>query len=109
MNSVTISEFDQNQNEINVESFSGNLFQGDVIPYTSSIVSRPGSANQTSLPRGLSVFIEGVNANFDPVFNLYLIDFTNDCGIFPVLKSGMRIGWTVLVSTAWAGDKAPGL
>jgi hypothetical protein len=80
--------------EIIVESFG----DGDTSRYT-SIAALPGEiVDPADLPRAIQLNIIGVNQSDEPIINVFLITFTNNCGGFPVLFEGQSAGWTRFVS-----------
>jgi len=74
-----------------------NLLSGGVFNYTSIIQSDPSGLNQTSLPKGIQVFLTAENSAGDDLVSFYAIEFTNDCNVAPVLSVGQKIGWTFFV------------
>jgi hypothetical protein len=51
----------------------------------------------TDAPKVLQMLITGINAAGEALLNLWVIEFTNQCRVFPVLTEGMTAGWTVMV------------
>lgn len=78
--------------------YTGPFFDGDSIVYTSIVRTSPEIINNLSLPRGFQVTIVGNNAANQPIVNSWTILYVNDCGIFPLLTVGQRIGWSIFVS-----------
>jgi hypothetical protein len=63
----------------------------------------PGEiVDSNDLPRAIQLNIIGVNQFDQPIINVYLLTFTNNCGSFPVFFEGQYAGWTRFVSTRFA-------
>ena len=95
---VQIFELDQNLKVVAQTVRAGSFVSGSNFTYTSIISTMAGTLNPTSLPRGLQLVITGLNKNEETVVNTYIILYTNDCGIFPILTEGQTAGWTIFVS-----------
>ena len=97
---VQIFELDQNLKVVVQTVRAGSFVSGSNFTYTSIISTMAGTLNPTSLPRGLQLVITGLNKNEETVVNTYIILYTNDCGIFPILTEGETAGWTIFVSSS---------
>jgi hypothetical protein len=69
-----------------------DFVSGDTFNYTSISATSRGV-----VPGGMNMVLRGVNANGDPVRNVFTITYTNDCGV-PTFTEGDAIGWVVFVS-----------
>ena len=78
----------------------GPYFNGDVIRYTSIIRTNPDMINNQNFPRGFQAIITATNRMHQPLVNTWGILYDNDCGIFPLLSVGQKIGWSVFVSAS---------
>jgi hypothetical protein len=97
--SIDILELGQDLRVLVQENLEGSFADGDTFSYT-SITSTPGNiVSSVEIPRALQLNIVGVNANDEPIINVYIITFTNDCGAYPVLQEGQSAGWTRFVRT----------
>jgi hypothetical protein len=96
---VQIFELDQNLKVVAQTVRTGTFASGDTFTYTSIISTFGDTLNPVMLPRGLQLVISGVNDKEQSVINTYIIVYTNNCGVFPVLTEGMTAGWTIFVST----------
>jgi hypothetical protein len=97
--SIDILELGQDLRVLVQENIEGNFVDGDTFSY-SSIASIPGNiVTPLDIPRALQLNILGVNANDEPIINVYIITFTNNCGSYPVLQEGQSAGWTRFVRT----------
>ena len=68
---------------------------GDIFEWTSTAdISFPISDDA---PKILQVTLRGKNAAGEELLNLWLIEFTNQCNVWPVLTPGMQAGWMVMV------------
>jgi hypothetical protein len=95
---VQIFELDQNL-QVSAQTVRvGTFDDGSNFTYTSVISTMPDQLNPASLPRGLQLVITGLNDKAEVTVQNYIITYTNDCGVFPVLTEGETVGWTILVS-----------
>jgi hypothetical protein len=60
-----------------------------------SITTNPQDITPDKVPSGLQLTITGSNQKEEEVLNYWLIVYDNDCGIWPLLEEGQKIGWTV--------------
>jgi hypothetical protein len=96
--SIAILELRQDLLVLVREDIEGNFVSGSSFQYQ-SITNDPGLIDIPSeIPRAIQLNIVGVNVNDEPIINVFIITFTNDCGAYPVLVSGQSIGWTFFVS-----------
>jgi hypothetical protein len=81
---------------ISTTTVNGEAYKnGDVFEFTSTAdVSFPISDDA---PKTLQVLMTGSNAAGEPLLNLWTIEFTNQCNVWPVLTPGMQAGWMVMV------------
>jgi hypothetical protein len=96
--SIQIYELDQNLQVVAQTLREGNYLDGSSFTYTSIIATQTDQLNPTSLPQGFQLSITGLNGQEQSVVQTYIIRYTNDCGIFPVLVEGQTAGWTIFVS-----------
>lgn len=93
--SIQFLEVDTSFNVINQDSsfVRGIDFRdGDVFSYTSISAIEPGV-----IPGGMNMVLRGVNAEGDPIRNVFTITYTNDCGV-QTFGEGDAIGWVIFVS-----------
>ena len=96
--SIDILELGQDLRVLVQENIEGNFGDGDTFQYT-SVAADPTNINSAvDIPRALQLNLVGVNANDEPIINVYIITFTNSCGTYPVLQEGQSAGWTRFVS-----------
>jgi hypothetical protein len=96
--SIGILELGQDLRVLNQEDIDDNFGDGDTFTYT-SVMANPGSTvDEADIPRAIQLNIVGINADDEPIINVYIITFTNNCGTYPVLSEGQSAGWTVFVS-----------
>ncbi len=69
-----------------------DFVSGDVFNYTSG-----SSTNRGVVLGGMNLVLLGVNAEGDPVRNVFTITYTNECGV-PTFQEGDAIGWVIFVS-----------
>ena len=96
--SVQIFELDQNLQVFSQTVRTGTFVDGSNFTYTSIISTISDLDNVAALPRGLQLVITGLNNKEQSTVNTYIITYTNDCGIFPILREGQTSGWTIFVS-----------
>ena len=95
---IDILELGQDLRVLVQETLEGNFVNGDSFRYE-SIANLPGEiTSPVDIPRAIQLNIVGVNVNDDPIINVFIITFTNECDTYPVLFNGQSIGWTFFVS-----------
>lgn len=95
VSSIQIFELDQ-QLQVVAQTLRSGVYQnGSSFTYTSIIATQTDTLNPLSLPRGLQLVITGLNAVEQSVVQTWVILYTNDCSIFPILFEGQIAGWTV--------------
>jgi hypothetical protein len=97
--SIDILELGQDLRVLVQENIEGNFGDGDTFSYTSIAALPENIATAVDIPRALQLNLVGVNANDEPIINVYIITFTNNCGTYPVLQEGQSAGWTRFVSS----------
>ena len=100
---VQVVEGGRNLKLVGNSVYSGTFYDGHEISYTSVTVEKPDTIDANTIPRSFQVFITGVNSDEEPVLNQWVITYTNDCGISPLLEVGDLIGWVNFVSAAADG------
>ena len=95
---VQVLELGQDLQVVGNSIFDGQFFDGHEISYTSITIRNPDSVTPNTIPRGFQVFITGISSDEEPLVNQWAITYNNDCGIFPLLEVGDRIGWVEFVS-----------
>lgn len=98
VDSVVIFELDANLDIVNTTTFNSSFASGDTVVYESFAVTNTDEVAAGRVPRALQVNVNGFNAAGDDLTNSYVILYTNECDIYPVLNAGSTIGWTSLVS-----------
>ena len=96
---IDILELGQDLRVLVQENIAGNFGDGDSFRYT-SIAAIPNEINSNvDIPRAIQLNIVGVNRLDEPIINVYIITYTNNCNAYPVLLEGQSAGWTVMVSS----------
>lgn len=95
---VNILELGQDFTVLDQTNFTTIFLNGDSFTYTSIVADQAKAADASQIPSVLQLNIFGVNAQNQPVVNLYAIKFTNDCFAYPVIMPGNSAGWTSFVS-----------
>jgi hypothetical protein len=96
--SIIVSELDENRQAVGQTTYRGPYTDGDIITYTSIILSDPDSVTAETIPRGFQVVLTGLNLAEETLTNTWIVEYENDCSIFPLLTKGEQIGWTIFVS-----------
>lgn len=95
---VQILELDQNLQVIFQTTLEDNFVNGSSFNYSSITHTMPQLLNDTSIPKGIQVFLTGRNAEEQDLVNFWAIVYDNDCGVFPLLEVDQKVGWTIFVS-----------
>jgi hypothetical protein len=95
--SIQIFELDENKQVFSQTVRTGTFLDGSNFTYTSIISTISDLEDPEQLPRGLQLVITGLNNKEESTVQTYIITYTNDCGIFPILTEGQRYGWTIFV------------
>lgn len=100
INTINIIELNSKLLVISQTSLSGDYRNNDIFNYTSTLVKNSTNSLLTSdtLPAALQLNMVGINQLFEPITNVWIILFDNNCGFYPILDRGDNIGWTTLVS-----------
>lgn len=93
---VDILELDQTLVPFAFQPIRGAFRDGDTFTYTSVTATDPNLPLER-LPGGFQMNILGTNELDQDIQNVWIITFTNECGIFPIFTVGEQIGWTRLV------------
>jgi hypothetical protein len=97
--SIDILEMGQDLRVLVQENYGGYYSNGYTFTYA-SVTADPANINTpVDIPRALQLNIVGVNSKDEPIINVYIITFTNDCESYPVLSTGQSAGWTRFVSS----------
>lgn len=99
---ISVLEIDRQLRPLAQTPYTGTFSSGDTFSYTSIAGTPEGAASLTpeSFPAGIQLDIVGVNRLEEPITNVWIILFDNNCNTFPVLQIGDTIGWTILVRTS---------
>jgi hypothetical protein len=76
-------------------TFPLQLSDGGKFNYTSVAAKPEDITTEDKVPSGLQLSIIGRNQDEEEILNYWLIVYDNDCGIWPLLEEGQKIGWTV--------------
>jgi hypothetical protein len=102
INNINVLELGSEREPISITPYPRMFSDGSTFEYTSPILgSIADLTNLTvdSFPAGLQIDLTGINREEQPITNVWIIMFTNDCDFYPVLDIGDNIGWTTLVRT----------
>jgi len=99
---ILVLELNQDFGVIAQTPIVGEYTNGSIFRYTSVIASQDVSTLEPEdVPKGLQLSMAGRNKDEQDLVNFWLILYDNDCGVYPVILEGQRIGWTILVSLTW--------
>lgn len=96
--SVYIVEFDVNLDTLKFTNITDTFESGDTLSYETFAVTDTDAVSAGQIASGIQVTLFGFNAAGDDLANAFVILYTNQCDIYPVLTSGSTIGWTSVVS-----------
>jgi len=88
VSSVQFIELDQGGTPLSVTQETGDYRNGSVLIYRS--VSERGI-----VPLAFQTRAIGMNDDGDTLIMQWALTYNNDCGIFPILKEGQSVGWTI--------------
>ena len=94
--SISILELDQSNSVLVEKSLEGEFFSGFSFSYT-SIINEATSVQ--GIPKSLQMNLSGKNADGVMLMNVFVITFTNECGVMPVIQAGESAGWVTFVSS----------
>jgi hypothetical protein len=94
---IQFLELNQNLQTIQQEPRIGPFRDGDVVSY-SSVLNVLTDFDEISLPRAFQMVLRGFNQFDQAIIVTWVITYANDCGIFPLLFEGQRMGWSIFVS-----------
>ena len=94
VSTVQITEANAGFQVVKIVEFqgTGDFTQGDLIEYT-SVTAERSDLTQDEIITFLQLNVQGRNVAGDDISNNFIIQVTNDCGVFPVLSIGDRVGW----------------
>lgn len=99
VDSVSILELDQERNVLVEERIEGDFVNGDTFSYSSIINNREDDETSIqSIPKALQLNLSGRNEDGVMLMNVFVITFTNECGVTPVIQEGESAGWAIFVS-----------
>jgi hypothetical protein len=101
---VQFTEFDQTFDQILTQKTfdEGNYTTGDVFEFAGFLAGNGTVTEAVSVPGSVLVELSGVDADGNLVDNSWVLDFTNECGVFPVMTPGQRLAWIVVVRVCWS-------
>lgn len=94
---IDILELDQTLVPFAFTPLRGSFRNGDTFTYTSVVATDPNLPDDR-IPAGFQMNLLGVNGIDQNIQNVWIITFTNECGVFPIFSVGEQIGWTKLVN-----------
>ncbi len=98
IDSVSVLELDQSNNVLVEERVGGGFVDGDSFSY-SSVINNPDDVKSIqNIPKALQLNLSGRNEDGVMLMNVFVITFTNECGLTPVLQVGESAGWVRFVS-----------
>lgn len=99
IDSISIIELDQANNVIVEERINGDFFNGDSFSYSSILNNNPEDITSSrQIPKALQLNLNGKNREGIMLINVFIVTFSNECGVYPVIQDGESVGWTIFVS-----------
>jgi len=98
VDSVSILELDQINSVLVEERIDGELFDGDSFSYSSIINNPDDITGIRQIPKALQLNLNGKNEDGIMLMNVFIVTFSNECGVFPVIQEGESAGWAIFVS-----------
>lgn len=95
IDSVNILELDQVNNVLAEERIDGDLVDGDSFSYASIINNPEGITSIRQIPKALQLNLHGKNEDGVMLMNVFIVTFSNECGVFPVIQQGESAGWVI--------------
>ncbi len=95
VDSISILELDQSNSVLVEKRLDGEFFGGFSFSYT-SIINEATSIQ--GIPKALQLNLSGKNRDGVMLMNVFVINFTNECGVTPVIQVGESAGWVTFVS-----------
>lgn len=96
--SVGILELDQVNNVLVEERIDREFFDGDSFKYSSVIKNLGDVTSVEKIPKALQLNLRGRNKNGVMLMNVFIVTFTNECGVSPIIHMGESVGWAIFVS-----------
>ena len=94
--SIEVLELDDELAPISDAIYTEGYRNGSTILYTSVVTWN--NLTIDFIPAALQLNIAATNALDQTLLQVWIIRFTNECGIFPLLSIGEQMGWTTIVS-----------
>jgi hypothetical protein len=97
--SIQLLELDQFQKILRTDMITDVQVNGATIQYQSYIAS--SQTNQVDrVPGSLEIAIMARDATVTSIYQQLVIQFSNDCTVYPVFLPGQQIGWLKLVRSS---------
>mmetsp|Transcript_11865 Transcript_11865/g.34024 ORF Transcript_11865/g.34024 Transcript_11865/m.34024 type:complete len:277 (+) Transcript_11865:86-916(+) len=96
--SVGILELDQGKNVLVEERIDSEFLNGDSLLYSSVVKNLGAATSNEEIPKALQVNLSGRNKEGIMLMNVFIITFTNECGVYPMIQTGGSVGWVIFVS-----------
>jgi hypothetical protein len=104
--SIQILELDQFQKILRTDMITTVQENGATIEYQSYIASsQTGQVDR--VPGSLEIAIMARDATVTSIYQQLVIQFTNDCTVYPVLSAGQQLGWLKMVRAMTGESEAP--
>jgi hypothetical protein len=98
VHTITVEEFKQDNTIAVSQSIQGAFQDGDAFRYISISSDLEDIEGAVDLPRTLQFKISGKNQDGKDILNTIVIEFTNDCEVYPVIQRDHTAGWIRFVS-----------
>ena len=88
----------KDRNNLVVTNYQDGYTSGSVITYTSVLASQGNETDASRIPNGFQINMIAQNAAGQTINSQAIVEFDNDCGIFPLLFPDDQLGWSRFVS-----------
>ncbi|KAG7354327.1 filamentous hemagglutinin family domain containing protein [Nitzschia inconspicua] len=93
--SVSVLELDQSNSVLVEERIVGNLLDGDTFTYTSVIDNTESITSLEQIPKAIQLNLNGRNMDGVVLLNVFIITYSNECGVIPVIRDEYSAGWVI--------------
>jgi len=95
IDSISIIELDQFNNVIVETRINGEFLNGDSFSYSSILNNPDDITSSRQIPKSLQLNLNGKNKEGIMLINVFVLQFSNECGIYPIIQNGESVGWSV--------------
>ncbi|KAG7351231.1 filamentous hemagglutinin family outer membrane protein [Nitzschia inconspicua] len=93
--SISVLELDQSNSVLVEERIAGNLLDGDTFTYTSVMDKTESITSLEQIPKAIQLNLNGRNMDGVVLLNVFIITYSNECGVVPVINDEYSAGWVI--------------